>query len=244
MAQSKSYYQAYDDRYRQIHEQSLHWFSKAPSPIVLEIMNKYQVSKASAILEIGCGEGRDAAYLLQNGYPVLATDVSAEAVKYCRKQFPEYADSFQVLDCLTERLSGTYDFIYAISVLHILVEEEDRVRFYRFLYEQLQDEGIAHLSDPLFYPAFPEEKGWAGRPARQRPFRRSRGCAGSRKGRKAPPFFPAAPPCVFRPGVRPPGGTPHQFLFLPNPKGESDVSHLPPPKSGRMSQRDILRHET
>ena len=105
MAQSKSYYQAYDDRYRQIHEQSLHWFSEAPSPIVLEIMNKYQVSKASAILEIGCGEGRDAAYLLQNSYPVLATDVSTEAVKYCRKQFPEYADSFQVLDCLTERLS-------------------------------------------------------------------------------------------------------------------------------------------
>ena len=143
MAQSKSYYQAYDDRYRQIHEQSLHWFSEAPSPIVLEIMNKYQVSKASAILEIGCGEGRDAAYLLQNGYPVLATDVSTEAVKYCRKQFPEYADSFQVLDCLTERLSGTYDFIYAVSVLHMLVEEKDRARFYRFLYEQLQDEGIA-----------------------------------------------------------------------------------------------------
>ena len=133
MAQSKSYYQAYDDRYRQIHEQSLHWFSEAPSPIVLEIMNKYQVSKASAILEIGCGEGRDAAYLLQNGYPVLATDVSTEAVKYCRKQFPEYADSFQVLDCLTERLSGTYDFIYAVSVLHMLVEEKDRARFYRFL---------------------------------------------------------------------------------------------------------------
>mgnify|MGYP005766875105 FL=1 len=143
MKQSRRYYQAYDDRYRQIHEQSLHWFSEAPSPIVLEIMNKYQVSKASAILEIGCGEGRDAAYLLQNGYPVLATDVSTEAVKYCRKQFPEYADSFQVLDCLTERLSGTYDFIYAVSVLHMLVEEKDRARFYRFLYEQLKSTGIA-----------------------------------------------------------------------------------------------------
>ena len=143
MVQSKSYYQAYDNRYRQIHEQSLHWFSEEPSPIVLEIMKKYRVSKAAAILEIGCGEGRDAAYLLQNGYPVLATDVSAEAVRYCRKRFPEYADSFQVLDCLTERLSGTYDFIYAVSVLHMLVEEKDRARFYRFLYEQLKSTGIA-----------------------------------------------------------------------------------------------------
>lgn len=64
MVQSKSYYQAYDNRYQQIHEQSLHWFSEEPSPIVLEIMKKYRVSKAAAILKIGCGEGRDAAYLL------------------------------------------------------------------------------------------------------------------------------------------------------------------------------------
>ena len=58
MTQSKKYYQAYDERYRQVHEQSLQWSSQSPSPIVREILEKYHISKNDSILEIGCGEGR------------------------------------------------------------------------------------------------------------------------------------------------------------------------------------------
>ena len=82
MAQSKSYYQAYDDRYRQIHEQSLHRPSQAASPIVLDIMTTYQVSKASAILEIGGAAVRSAAFLLPTSYPVLAMDLSPAALTF------------------------------------------------------------------------------------------------------------------------------------------------------------------
>ncbi len=30
----RKYYNAYDDRYRQVHEQNLQWFGENPSPIV------------------------------------------------------------------------------------------------------------------------------------------------------------------------------------------------------------------
>jgi 2-polyprenyl-3-methyl-5-hydroxy-6-metoxy-1,4-benzoquinol methylase len=54
-------------------------------------MQKYNLS-SSSILEIGCGEGRDALYHLKKGYGVTASDISAEAINYCKLQNPDYCD--------------------------------------------------------------------------------------------------------------------------------------------------------
>ncbi len=143
MADTRRYYQAYDDRYAQVHRENLVWFSEKTSPIVKEVMERYAVSKEAKILEIGCGEGRDARFLLESGYHVLATDVSDHAIAFCRKAFPEYASDFATLDCLTERLDEKFSFIYAIAVIHMLLLDEDRDGFYRFLGDQLMEDGIA-----------------------------------------------------------------------------------------------------
>lgn len=50
---------------------------------------------------------------------------------------------FKVLNCLTDRINESFDFIYAISVLHMLVLDNDRSAFYRFIYDQLNVSGIA-----------------------------------------------------------------------------------------------------
>ena len=95
------------------------------------------------ILEIGCGEGRDAAFLLEQGYDVIATDVSTEAISFCQKSFPRYFDKFQVLDCLTQQLSDKYDFVYAVAVIHMLVPDDDRNAFYQFIRNHLNPTGVA-----------------------------------------------------------------------------------------------------
>ena len=138
----KKYYEAYDDRYRQVHKENLRWFDDNPSNIVLQIMEKYSVGKQDRILEIGCGEGRDARFLLKNGYRVLATDVSPAAVACCRQQDPEHENSYACLDCLNDTGTDTYDFIYAVAVIHMLVPQEDRDGFYRFYGEHLAEKGI------------------------------------------------------------------------------------------------------
>ena len=94
-------------------------------------------------MEIGCGEGRDAIYLMKNGYDLLATDVSPTAINYCKETFPYVSQSFKVFNCLTERINDKFDFIYAISILHMLVLDKDRNLFYQFIYEQLKENGIA-----------------------------------------------------------------------------------------------------
>lgn len=139
----RKYYNAYDDRYRQVHEQNLQWFDKNPSPIVAETVREFSLSHQHKLLEIGCGEGRDAYPLLKQGYDLLATDVSPEAISFCQKRMPDYAEHFQILDCVAERLSDSFDFIYAVAVVHMLVPDADRNAFYDFIRGHLKSNGIA-----------------------------------------------------------------------------------------------------
>ena len=139
----RKYYEAYDDRYRQVHEQNLQWFCDNPSPIVEEIIQELHISSQHKILELGCGEGRDAIYLLNRGFDLLATDISAEAIAFCRKRWPQFAERFQTLDCVAGKLEGTFDLIYAVAVVHMLVPDEDRNGFYTFVRDHLSPEGIA-----------------------------------------------------------------------------------------------------
>lgn len=139
----RRYYEAYDERYKQIHREKLLWFSEMPSPIVAQVMERFGVTPSDRILELGCGEGRDAQYLLKKGYDVLATDVSPAAIACCRALDPAHEGQYQELDCVKGKLDGKYRFIYAVAVVHMLVEDADRDGFYRFIREHLTRDGIA-----------------------------------------------------------------------------------------------------
>lgn len=139
----RKYYEAYDDRYHQVHEANLQWFSEKPSAIVAQVIDRFSVRPDHRILEIGCGEGRDARPLLAQGFSLLATDISSEAVSYCQKLDPDHTDFYRVLDCVRGEMNEKFDFIYAVAVLHMLVEDEDRNAFYHFIRDHLNPSGIA-----------------------------------------------------------------------------------------------------
>ena len=141
--EARPYYEAYDDRYRQVHRENLEWFSRNPSPIVGQVMAQFGIGTNSKILELGCGEGRDAIALLEQGFDVLATDISPEAIAHCQRLAPEYTDCFQVLDCIDGKLEKNFDFIYAVAVVHMLVEDVHRKGFYQFIRNHLNASGIA-----------------------------------------------------------------------------------------------------
>ncbi|MCM1514262.1 MAG: class I SAM-dependent methyltransferase [Anaeroplasma bactoclasticum] len=140
---NKKYYEAYDERYQIAHQKGVSWSSNQHSPIVLEIIHKYNINCDHQMLEIGCGEGRDAQIILENGYALLATDISKEAITYCKTRFSHFKDHFEVLDCINDYHEKTYDFIYAVAVIHMLVLEKDRNAFYQFLFRHLNQNGIA-----------------------------------------------------------------------------------------------------
>ena len=139
----RKYYEAYNDRYQQIHKQDLQWFSDNPSASVEETIQALSLWPQHRLLEIGCGEGRDAYPLLKQGYNLLATDISPEAIAFCKMKFPSFSDHFQILDCVAEKLCGQFDFIYAVAVIHMLVSDQDRDAFYGFIREHLNRAGAA-----------------------------------------------------------------------------------------------------
>ena len=137
------YYEAYDERYKTIHKMGYTWSSDKRTSVVEDVINRYKISKTDKILETGCGEGRDAGFLLKSGFDLLATDISEEAIRFCKTAYPEFTDKFARLDCLNDEHKEKYDFIYAVAVIHMLVLDGDRAGFYRFIYEHLNENGIA-----------------------------------------------------------------------------------------------------
>lgn len=137
------YYEAYDKRYKQVHEKGLAWSPNNQTEIVENTINKYNLEN-NKMLEIGCGEGRDAKYLLDKGCNVLAIDVSKEAIDYCKVNDIYHMDNYKVMDVLKNNLLiDNYGFIYSVACLHMLVLDEDRNNFYQFIYNHLEEDGYA-----------------------------------------------------------------------------------------------------
>ena len=136
------YYEAYDKRYKQVHDKGLVWSTNSNTKIVEKIIKKYHLDREK-MLEIGCGEGRDARYLLNKNYNVLATNISQEAIDYCVRNDITHKDNYKVLDVLSDNSQNKYGFIYSVACLHMLVLDEDRNKYYSYIYNHLEDDGYA-----------------------------------------------------------------------------------------------------
>jgi ubiquinone/menaquinone biosynthesis C-methylase UbiE len=62
---------------------------KEPSPRASEAVKFFRMSRASRILDLGCGTGRHAAYLLKSGFKVCGCDSSAVALRIAKEFLPE-----------------------------------------------------------------------------------------------------------------------------------------------------------
>jgi len=84
--------------------------------------------EGSRLLEVGCGSGRDAAFLRAHGRDVIATDASEGMIGAARRAHPEMSDQ---LHCLPfpfppgSAMQGqVFDGIYAIAVIMHLPDDE------------------------------------------------------------------------------------------------------------------------
>lgn len=138
------YYNAYEKRYRKMHEIGELWEVREKTNEVIDVINKYNISLTSKILELGCGEGRDAIYLLDKGYNVLAIDSSKSAIKKCNElSNNKYENFFKEFDIIKDTMMDKFNFIYSVALIHMFVIESDRKKFYDFIYGHLKDDGIA-----------------------------------------------------------------------------------------------------
>lgn len=108
----------YDKRYN---TEEYYWGLK-PNRICYEIMKILPPIKPYRVLDIGCGEGKDAVFFAKCGYAVTAFDISKQGIEKA-KRLAEYnqveVGLFQA-DLYDYRPDAEYDIIFSSGVLHFL----------------------------------------------------------------------------------------------------------------------------
>lgn len=136
------YYKAYEKRYKQVYKENMLWSSTLPTPDIINFINDYKINKQDRILDLGCGEGRDAIYLLEKGYNVLAVDYSLSVIDMCNKlSSNKYKKHFRQFDIIEDEIEEKFNYIYSIAVLHMFVLREHRNKFLSFIKTHLTDNG-------------------------------------------------------------------------------------------------------
>jgi len=115
----------YDKRY----STNEYYWGLTPNKLCYEIMRLRPPIKPYKVLDIGCGEGKDAVFLARNGYNVTAFDISEQGLSKAK----DLADNcgvkvdFFKADVRDFRLETDYDIIFSSGVLHYVPIEQRKV---------------------------------------------------------------------------------------------------------------------
>lgn len=145
--------------------QKLHWnklhqakrldkYSHDPTDFAREVIKLFPTN--AKILELGCGLGNDTIFFAQNGYFVLATDFSDEAIKQNQQRYSNPNLNFKIMD-----ISKTFplnrkefDVVYARLSLHYFSDLVTR-KVFKEIYRILKPSGLLcfmckSTNDPLY----------------------------------------------------------------------------------------------
>jgi SAM-dependent methyltransferase len=99
------------------------WADLLPNPNVVQWLDRQQVASAGrAALKVGCGLGDDAEELARRGFRTTAFDISASAIAWCRRRYPQSSVSYVVADLFRapSQWRGTFDFVLESYTLQVL----------------------------------------------------------------------------------------------------------------------------
>lgn len=138
----RKYYQAYEDRYRDVYRQGVKYWSDFPWEVLedlagLDSFLEFTGARPGVhkFLEPGCGEGHLALALAQKGFDYLGVDLAPSALERARLRLSEAGlgerAQFVLHDVtdLTFLDEATFDFALDNKLLHMLVVDQDRRRY-------------------------------------------------------------------------------------------------------------------
>ena len=108
-----------DNPYDRRYDQSGFYWGTKPSPIYFRVLELLPPDRPLKLLDIGCGEGRNAIFFARNGYDVTAFDASLKGVEKTLR-YAEQADvHIKVFegDINVFRLSEAFDILFSTGVL-------------------------------------------------------------------------------------------------------------------------------
>ncbi|MCD4777313.1 MAG: methyltransferase domain-containing protein [Candidatus Aegiribacteria sp.] len=110
----------YDKRY----DQDEYYWGLKPSSNCFRVLEIIPPDRPLKLLDVGCGEGRDAVFFASRGYTVTAFDISPIGIEKARQLAGKAEVSLDVFlaDINEFRLTDTYDIIFSTGVLQYIPE--------------------------------------------------------------------------------------------------------------------------
>ncbi|WP_274309799.1 class I SAM-dependent methyltransferase [Solibacillus daqui] len=139
--------QFWDSFYKDRKEKEIPFFCDR----VDEHLKKYvenNMIQRGRVLEIGCGNGRNAIYLAKNGFSVTAVDLSQEAANWATQQASlENVDIEFYCENIFNLIfpNESFDFIYDSGCFHHLAPHR-RITYIQFLQHHLKHDGYFSIS--------------------------------------------------------------------------------------------------
>jgi tellurite methyltransferase len=150
--------QPYDQKY----ESNEYYWGEKPTPLcdqVISLINEY-FKNQPLLLDLGCGEGRDAVHFARNGFKVIGLDTSVNGLKKTRKLAEKFGVYIKTIctDMLDFHLNDQIDVIYSSGSIQY-IHPNMRSKFFSFYKNHTSKNGIhAHtvLLEKPFIPRAPD----------------------------------------------------------------------------------------
>lgn len=111
-----------------------------PSLFAKFCLKKYFTDKKN-LLELGCGNGRDALFFADNGIKTTALDICLEEINYLKSHYAKNNLQFLHHDFTNFKSVEKYDVVYSRFTLHSINKEQEK-NLLPLVYEVLRKDGL------------------------------------------------------------------------------------------------------
>lgn len=118
-------------QYEKLYECDGYYWGTEPAGFLDQIAALRSPGKEITVLDIGCGEGKDAVYMASKGYSVTAFDITNSGVNKTKRLAMERGVSVTAFvdDINTFEIDQQFDIIYSTGTIQYLADDQKRVFF-------------------------------------------------------------------------------------------------------------------
>lgn len=142
MGQTMKYYERYDDRYKKMYGEGIdRWGNTPDDDMLFSILEKWVEDndlRGKRVIDFACGEGACGEILSKLGCIYHGVDLSPAAIEKARESLNDYAQArVSLLNMVEETTGELYDAALDCMGLHMLVTDQDRIKYLNNAFESL-----------------------------------------------------------------------------------------------------------
>jgi len=116
---------------------------------LMDAILKGKILERGKVLDLGCGEGRNGVYFIQNEYPYLGIDENESKIRlieYLSKSLASSEASFDIQDIRKFKSEEKYDIVICSRVLHFANDEHDFLSMWKVIKDHATPNAVVYLA--------------------------------------------------------------------------------------------------